>query len=540
MFIKYKKIKREKPVWRTGADAPLLIQASPQLTDNRNHLKEAAGNSHKILLSLIYQMVILVLITLTACQRLGVVMPDVQDQPLSISASDSVVVLEEQHANESALKLSWTTGTNYGTGSAISYTLQIDQRGNNFQDAIAIDLGKQVYSYDFSAKDLNTRIRQHFNLNEQQTLDLAARVIAEVAGLDGKETQQEQVSPAVTFTVQSYQPVSTTLYIIGDATPTGWDNQTATAMSADPEKSGTFTYQGALTAGHFKFITTLGSFLPSYNKGTDDKSLILRNKESDPDNQFVINEGAGAIYKITVDLLAMTMQMEKVNLSPYDKLWIIGDAVPQGWDIASPDSMIHDPGSPFVFKYGQVLKAGEFKIATAATGDFNIPFYMPITNHPPLTDKSVQLVAPGADDYKWQITAPGAYKIQLDLQSMQIAIKPFTPYAKLWLVGDATPAGWNIDDPTPMTATPGDPYTFTYQGQLSAGEFKITVATGDWGTDFFRPYSQHPDITDTKAQWVAHGSSPADVNDFKWQIKTAGLYTIRLNQLLETIEIIKQ
>jgi hypothetical protein len=122
---------------------------------------------------------------------------------------------------------------------------------------------------------------------------------------------------------------------------------------------------------------------------------------------------------------------------------------------------------------------------------------------------------------------------------MSIHIIPFQPYTKLLIVGDATPNGWNIDNPSVMTAT-SDPNIFTYSGHLNVGEFKFPVSTGDWGTDFFRPYKNHPDISDTNAQFVKHGTAPDDTDDYKWYIPVAGNYTITLNQLYETISIVKQ
>ena len=52
---------------------------------------------------------------------------------------------------------------------------------------------------------------------------------------------------------------------------------------------------------------------------------------------------------------------------------------------------------------------------------------------------------------------------------------PVTPYEipALWLVGNATPADWNIDAPTPMTEVSEN--VFQYVGQLNEGEFKCPM-----------------------------------------------------------------
>jgi hypothetical protein len=194
-----------------------------------------------------------------------------------------------------------------------------------------------------------------------------------------------------------------------------------------------------------------------------------------------------------------------------------------------------DPTNPFQFTYNEVLKAGEFKIPVA-TGNWSTDFFMPPTNDPPITSTSVQLTPGGSPDNKWKITTPGAYKILLNISSTPfIQIKPFTPYAGLWMVGDATPAGWDIANPTPMVQTAGNPYEFTYTGNLNAGEFKIPTATGNWNTDYFMPPTNHPAAT-SNAAIIIPGGNP----DNKWQITAAGTYKVTLNQLYETISIVKQ
>ena len=468
-----------------------------------------------------------------SCKKTGIVIPSAVNAPLAVSASDSNFVLSQGNQNATAVTFNWTTGTNNGTNSSISYTFQIDKKGNNFASPLSVDLGKQAYVLSYTTGQLNDSVRDHWGIAAGTPFDLEVRIIAKISG----SSLEPQVSNVKEITVTPYEPVSSKLYIIGGATLTGWDNNNSEALTPDPETPGGFIYKGTLLPGSFKFITTLGSFLPSYNKGSDNTKLLYRTSDSDPDEQFTIDEAS--VYKISVDLIHLSIKIEKLAASPYSKLWIIGDAVPKGWNISTPDSMVSNSYNSFIFKYNQILKAGEFKIPTAATGDFGVPFYMPLSNHPALTETGVQLVQNGGNDFKWNITNPGPYKITLNLLDMSIHIIPFQPYTKLWIVGDATPNGWNIDNPSTMTAT-SDPYVFTYTGHLNVGEFKFPVATGDWGTDFFRPLTNHPDINTTVAQFVKHGTAPDDTDDYKWYIATAGNYTITLNQFYETISIVKQ
>lgn len=228
----------------------------------------------------------------------------------------------------------------------------------------------------------------------------------------------------------------------------------------------------------------------------------------------------------------------KITAAPtgaaYSQLWIVGDATPNGWDINNPNEMQPDPTNSFQFKYNAVLNAGEFKIPVAK-GNWGADFFMPVNNDPDISERTVEFVPGGVPDKKWKITTPGAYKILLNISASSfIEIKPFTPYANLWLVGDATPAGWDIDHPTPMVATPGNPYEFSYTGALNAGEFKVPTATGNWGTDYFMPVTNDEGITSTNAIFIPGGNP-----DNKWKITEAGNYKITINQLTERISIQK-
>jgi len=100
-------------------------------------------------------------------------------------------------------------------------------------------------------------------------------------------------------------------------------------------------------------------------------------------------------------------------------------------------------------------------------------------------------------------------------------------YESLYLIGDATPAGWDIAKANPMTVDPKDPFTFTWTGALTAGDFKIPTALGNWGCDFFMPVvNGETDLTKTTIEMVKGGNP-----DKKWKITQAGNYSITVNIL---------
>ena len=469
------------------------------------------------------------------CKKTEDFAPKDVNGPLAVTASDSSIILSEANANATALTLNWTTGSNYKSGASVTYVLQLDKKGNNFSHAITNNIGKAVYSVSYTNGNLNALLSANWSAPADTMFMLEARVYT----ILGDGTMPGDTSAVITINVTPYKPVSKSLYIIGSATATGWDAGAADSLTPDATIPGEFHYSATLTPGEFKFITVKGSFLPSYNKGADSAHLFYRTEDAQPDDKFNIT--LPQVYTIDVNLISLTINISKAQAPLYSQLWIVGDATPNGWNIDAPNQMKVSPFNPYIFTYNEVLNAGEFKIPTT-TGNWGADFYRPLTNHPPITDTSAVLTFGNANppDDKWQITDAGAYKISLNIQYNSIHIEPFTPYTALWMLGDAAPNGWNDDDPTPMKAT-SDPNVFVYEGNLTAGEFKIPVAIKNgFAGPYFRPDMNHPPITDTNAPFVAQGANQADKDDYKWQITEAGKYKVTINQLYETISIVKE
>ncbi len=472
---------------------------------------------------------------LFGCKKTEDFTPMANDAPLALSASDSSLQLNEANKDQAALSLNWTTGNNNKTSASITYVLQLDKKGNDFSKAVTTNLGKAVYSVNYTNGTLNTLLFSKWSAAPDTMFTLEARVYTII----GENTIPGDTSAPITINVTPYKPVSKSLYIIGSATATGWDANAADSLTPDPAVPGEFHYSGTLTPGEFKFITTRGSFLPSYNKGSDSVHLFYRTEDAQADDKFEIT--LPQVYTIDVNLISLTITISKAQAPLYSKLWIVGDATPNGWNIVNPNQMKVDPFNPYIFHYNENLNVGEFKMPTA-TGNWGGDFYRPLSNDPPITDTAAALVFGNTNppDNKWKISEAGAYKISLNIQANSIHITPFTPYSALWLLGDAAPNGWNDDNPTPMTAT-ADPNVFVYEGNLAAGEFKIPVAIKNgFAGPYFRPDMNHPAISDPNALFVATGANQADKDDYKWQITDPGKYKVTVNQLYETISIVKE
>lgn len=430
---------------------------------------------------------------------------------LSLTSTASDIILSQINGSNVAVTYNWTTGTNNGTGASISYVLQIDKAGNNFANPHTLDMGKAVYAKSFTVSQLNNSLLEEYGAVAGVASNLEARVIATI----NTTPQSQQTSPVISIKVTPYEPVSTTLYILGDATANGWDASKAIALTPNADDPTVFAFRGALGIGSYKFITTLNQLLPSYNRGADDTHLVYRSSDNEPDNTFTISEAG--VYNIKVSLLELTIKTIKLDVPVYDHIYMVGDASPNGWDISAATELIQDPDNPAVFTYTGVMKPGDFKFPVNRNSDWGQDMFMK------LSDSTMYLHHGGdSDDSKWTITKKGHYVIKLNIIDNTISMSR----TKLYMVGSATSIGWSIDKAIELTEDATDGCIFTYSGPMVTGEFKFPVNRNtDWGQDMYMR------VDDT--HMYRHVGGAADDN--KWSITSDGNYVITAN--IETLII---
>lgn len=492
----------------------------------------------------IYNIMVMVLasVGLLSCSDNDYAQLDKGSNTLTITSDQAATVLDENSHASDAIILNWTTGHNYGTGNRISYKLELAKSGTNFANAyVAVNEETQTYTWSASQENLNDLLLDKFGGTPGVATTIDARVTAIVSGVEEVQTSQ------LSFTTTPYQPVTTTLYLIGDATPNGWSADNATEMTRST--NGLFEWEGTLTEGNFKFITTKGSFLPSYNKA-DDGGLVLRTSDDEPDNQWTITEAHD--YKIVANLLEGTISIEKTDgVKPaFDELYFVGNAT--GWGFVQ---MQQDALDKFLFRIGYYFengKGGEFKFGTTNGSWENM--YKATQYNAPYTDQKMTLVKGFDPDNKWYLQddeCEKAYKICVDIRTgkERMMMTEFTPCQMIYLVGDATPNGWDLGNATAMTAT-SSPYVFTWSGQLNAGELKFSCdKQSDWNGAWFMPCKsaeptgeeEHILFIDKSNETFKSQYLTVNVGDVdnKWKITSSGTYTITLDQLHETITITK-
>ena len=328
---------------------------------------------------------------------------------LKLTASTEIVVLEGDNSEELVLTFSWNRAANIGNEYTFSYLFQIDIADNNFATATDYVILAENGSYSFTASQLYDLIVEKWGMTAGQPVYIEARVAAKVDGPKFVYPEIAMTKVQVTTFVLESKP----LYMIGTATDAGMDPSKAIPMT-ELSNGRLYDWKGKLKAGNLKFISILGSMLPSYNKDEDNNSLTERTDESEPDEYFEIKE-AGTYY-IQVSLKDMTVIYQQ---SKYDALYIVGDACDGGWNFNT--TMQQDKNNLNIFTYSGNLKEGELKIIAGTR--WEDPTFRPFVADAPIENGKVQLTSnPPDPDLKWRVTSDktGRYLITLDIDAMQI------------------------------------------------------------------------------------------------------------------------
>lgn len=340
-------------------------------------------------------------------------------------------------------------------------------------------------------------------------------------------------------------PIKTsTLYMVGDATPNGWSIDAPTPMTPTDDDPLVFTWDGQLNPGEMKLCLTTGSwdapFIRPINNGEKiGKDGVPESKfqmhAGDPDEKWKITD-AGK-YSLRFNLRNWTMSANYMGepdapvIEPIktDALYIVGDATPNGWNIDDPTAL--DKKSEYIFVYEGPLSAGEFK-ACITTGSWDVPFVRPTSDGCKINKDGVEnpaMLYCNAPDYKWTVEEPAVYRLTFDLENFTIAVETmgeYKPATKLYLIGDATDGGWSWDDAIVIDAADDDETIFVWTGELGRGTFKAATAK-DFSAPFYRPAI--PDCEVSKSGVANSLMVYTEDPDDKWLVTQAGKYRLTFN-----------
>jgi hypothetical protein len=284
------------------------------------------------------------------------------------------------------------------------------------------DLSFETIIYKFN----NTLISM--GMATDSTGDIDLRVVGGISGADYTKVSSE----IITLTVTPFEPPTPSIptekliYLLGDATPVGWDNVNALPMASLGE--GRYARVEKLDPGAgdwFKFISVLGFWAPQWGTdatGTPESGpLVYRPDEVTPDPDAIPVPLVAGNYYIEAD----TINLEYKTFLTSGELYLVGDATPVGWDNAAGLPFTEDPDTAHIFtittdlnadggmKFLEVLgewapQWGTNENGTAEEGNL---IYRPTESVP----DPVNIPAPGT---------AGQYKITVDLRKLTYTVTP--------------------------------------------------------------------------------------------------------------------
>ena len=346
------------------------------------------------------------------------------------------------------------------------------------------------------------------------------------------------------------------LYLVGNASPAGWDTETAIEMNLD--EAGVFIWTGTLSDNtgdggqrRFKFLTerswstslTCQITTPGHKMITSGvaEDLFVRTS-SGADNAFQVSETA--VYTIVVNTNTMKMTCTKEGDLPGDtpdltQLYIVGDATTAGWDPEAALEMTASGNGVFTW-IGNLTVDGELKFLNQK-GSWNKTIN-PVSNEIYFEngteyDLAFRPAEDSPNDYKFKVIATGMYIVTVNLNTMKAVFNAAMPdLTQLYMVGSATTASWDNAAALPMTM--GEEGIFTWTGDLTAdGEFKFLNQQGSWNKTI-NPVDADTYFVEGTEYSLGYRPLEASPNDFKFKVTTAGSYTVSVN--LNTMKAVIQ
>lgn len=224
------------------------------------------------------------------------------------------------------------------------------------------------------------------------------------------------------------------------------------------------------------------------------------------------------------------------SLQAADKLLVVGDATWGGWSLDRTSVMIPDSEKNNVFRYTGWLEADkEFKFLAQAQWDREE--YRNTSNDAYDISRLAYSYAGSVPDYKFKVKESANYDVTCDLGSMTVSVVKADYQQKpvhhdiLYLVGSATPGGWNLWQALPLVQDETDPFRFSGKAELVPGTFKIaTNCYGDYNEQkfFFRDPSDDGRVSED------------GTNDRQWTVDTPGNYMVTVDLTASTISIVPE
>lgn len=476
--------------------------------------------------------------------RYSIIRPD---DTMCLKVSAESVELKQELGQETAITFTWNETSNIKQDAQVTYYLKMDIADNDFASSIdKIEMSAGNNSFSLTHKKLNAWLGG-WKVTPGESVTLEAEIIAKIEGVS------QYIKPelsTVRFNVVGYEVQPHDIFVVGTAIE-GLDPAKAVQMTEEiPEEK--YTWNGVMKEGTYKFILSNSSLTPSYTQGTEPGSVVFNETGTGNETLFTIEKDG--FYSLTLNIETFTLE-SIYPATEYKNIWMVGSATPAGWDIMKSVKLEKDPQNQVSFYYDGWLNTGEIKFPLELREDWNVAFLMPVEDGTTENgDNRMEHIEAGGHDYKWNITKAGNYRMTLNTYTMTIKFEKSkqeipneVPYKTIWILGDATAAGWDLSATAKQMF--GYDYDatqqgiFTWKGDLKAGTFKFPLNLDGYGSiDYLMPSNANGEgyasLSETSIQYVSRN----DNKDYQWKVEAseAGEYLITLDVMNNKIKFIKK
>ena len=318
------------------------------------------------------------------------------------------------------------------------------------------------------------------------------------------------------------------LYLIGSATPAGWELDNVIAM--ENQNPGVYSWTGELKKNdEFKFLAEKNWSLSYTSQIAEPGNTVLtpgtgcqlyeKKENKGNDNKFTVAENG--VYTLTADLNNMTVTASLDVL--YPDLYIVGNGCGAGSETSKAIKLERVNQRKYVLTT-ELVKDGNFRFLTSGNW---YPTYTAVAKDQPATIGSYELAyyenqPEGEPAFK--VAESGEYVINVDLDAMTMNLNRDMSNATIKIVGDAAACGWDTKNAIALDADGDNRFSITIDLQ---GGKRFRFLTSDGWYPTYTCADDNHEASNGEHDLVYFHTTPAGEPAFK--TKEGGRYQISLD-----------
>jgi hypothetical protein len=291
---------------------------------------------------------------------------------LTPDSGSSIIITEQTPQENVGATFTWED-VDYGTPTAVTYTLEAAANGSDFATVTTLT-SSAARNYSITYAALQTLANSFDTTPGGDPADAVAidfRVKSTVGTTGAEPKYSNVVTIAVTPFIPTVPPVlfKRELYLVGNSVDTNldgvtndsdWNNNGENApIFRDGSNDDLYYYVGYFNAGEFKLLEKKGQWQPQW--GSTGGALAVNDGSGSDPGAFTVS--APGYYSLTVDLASLTYTFEPYTgdtATTIPTVGIIGTATANGWD-ASTAMTAPNALNPHMWKINATLTDGEMK-----------------------------------------------------------------------------------------------------------------------------------------------------------------------------------